>query len=132
MNEIQKKLIKSYVDRLDVYVSNSTHEASHMQRFYVLVNPDSQKAVGVISIAGGLVEMASFDGNYFNFKYLGFHTNDKHNKSVISDYILGLLYDKGILQYRTIDYNYTSFDVVVSDYIGDVIKLIDSGKFIKL
>jgi len=79
-----------------------------------------------------LVQMASFDGNYFNFKYIGFHTQDKHNKSVISDYILGLLYDKGILQYRTIDYNYTSFDVVVSDYIGDVIKLIDSGKFIKL
>lgn len=132
MNEIQKKLIKSYVDKLDVYLNKITYNAENMQGFYILVNPDTKKVVGIISIAGGLVETAGFDGDYFNFKYIGFHTQDKHNKSVISDYILGLLYDKGILQYRAIDYNYISFNIIVSEYIGDVTKLVDSGEFIKL
>jgi hypothetical protein len=132
MNEIQKKLIKSYVDRLDVYLSKVTYNAENMQGFYILVNPDTQKVVGIISIVGGLVETAGFDGNYFNFRYIGFHTHDKHNKSVISDYILDLLYDKGILQYRAIDYNYISFNIIASEYIGDVTNLIYSGQFIKL
>lgn len=131
MNDIQKKLIKSYVDRLDVYLDPINYNEETMRGLYVLVNPDSQKIVGIISITSGLVESAVFDGNYFNFNYIGFHNKDKHDRSVISDYILSLLYDKGILQYRTIDYNYVglSFNLSSLDY---VVKSIENGSFIKL
>lgn len=132
MNETQKKLIKSYLDRLDIYSDKSVYNEGDMNGFYVLFNPVSQEPVGIIYIIGGLVQTASFDDDYFNFRYIGFHTQDKHEKSVISDYILGLLYDKGILQYRTIDYNYVSLRFKLSNTIRAIIKRIESGDLIKI
>lgn len=133
MEPLQKKLIKSYLDKLDIYSNISSHvdNPKEYSGFYILTKPDLSEVGATIWVNKNVVGSAAFSNYYFNFIYIGIDLFDSESKRDVSDFIMDLLFDKGI-KYRTIDYQYVTLSYDFIKKSKDMINAVMSDRFIKL